>query len=162
MNSCSTKYLVFYIPSYIIHTQYKCDKRWQKSSLSSNNICQWNVNIRESIFSHLFMLSLKYTVTCSSHFSSSLKYTVLTKIIFSNCVVMVCYCINLVHIFLIMSKNTFSTFTCSWTIRKIKINTLFQNINIQFRKSAYDIAKSGKINTTKKRSDPLFQYIFFI
>ena len=58
-------------------------------------------------FYHLFMLSFKYTVTCSSHFTCSLKLTVLTKLIFSNCVIMVCSCINLVQICLKIVRTFF-------------------------------------------------------
>ena len=100
-------------------------------------------------FYYLFMLSFKYNGTCSSHFSFSLKRTVLTKIIFINSVVMVCSCINLVHICLQTIKNNFSLIEGSCTIIKRKINTFFQNIMIQSRKLAYEIKKSSKINTTQ-------------
>ena len=95
------------------------------------------------------MLSFKYTGTCSSHFSFSLKRTVLTKIIFINSVVMVCSCINLVHICLQNIKNKFSLIEGSCTIIKRKINTFLQNIMIQSRKLAYEIKKSSKMDRTK-------------
>ena len=68
---------------------------------------------------------------------------------FSNCVVTICYFIDLFHIYLQTSNIIFSLFKGSLTILKRKRNTLFQNIKIQLIKSAHDIAKSGKINITQ-------------
>ena len=95
------------------------------------------------------MLYVKYTGTFYSHLSFCSKGIVLTKIMFSNCVVTICYFIDLFHIYLQTSNIIFSPFKGSLTILKRKRNTLFQNIKIQLIKSAHDIAKSGKINITQ-------------
>ena len=98
------------------------------------------------------MLSSEYTGTCYSLFTCSLKWTVLTKILLGNCVVTICFCINLVFIFIQTSTNTFYPFAGSCKRWKSKINTLFQNIKRQFKKLAYDIAKYIKINITQNIS----------
>ena len=102
------------------------------------------------------MLSFKYTGTCYYNFICYLIWTVLTILIFSDCVVIICSSINLMLISLQTSKNTISPFTGSFTRRMRKINIFFQSIKIQLRKSDYYILKYSKINIIQSIS--LFLY----
>ena len=108
-------------------------------------------------------MSSKYTVTCYSCSTFSLKCKLLTQISFSNCVVTISSCINLIHIFLQKSRNTFSPFTGSCTRLKSKSNAIFHYIKRQLRKLSYDIAMTSKINIIQNifsSSLPMYTFTF--